>query len=339
MSIAPVFRPSWIALGLFLCGVLLGAAYLWHFHVRGNFAVVRAGSLYRSGQLRSNTLRDVIGRYGVRTVLNLRGAHPEAEWYQRQTDAIRVCGIEQIDIAISEDRLPWPAELRALVAAFDRESRPMLVHCWRGADRSGLACAVAQLLAGEAPDVARRQLSLRYGHLPWGRFAKPDDLLSLYDAWLASRRNGHTPDRFREWAAREYAPHGYRAGIEVRELPRVVAPGERFRVSCLVRNPTQTPWQFHHGARRGVRLSVAIPEAAIDKRAGFFERTVLSGQSIDLSVQIDAPTRPGRYAVIIDLVDEGRCWFRDAGSEPIERVLEVAETASSIACETESLSR
>ena len=42
------------------------------------------------------------------------------------------------------------------------------IHCRIGADRTGLACALFELVVRRRPaDLARRQLSWRYGHVPW----------------------------------------------------------------------------------------------------------------------------------------------------------------------------
>src|SRR5688572_14946556 len=35
-------------------------------------------------------------------------------------------------------------------------------------------------------------------------------------------------------------------------------------------------------------------------------------------LRVRAPIPPGRYRLAIDLVDEGRLWFAEAGSEPLE---------------------
>lgn len=300
------------------------AWYVWQICWLGNFHEVRRGELYRSAQLGSSRLASALRSYGIQSVINLRGAQPDADWFREQMSVVRDAGATQLDIEWSHDALPWPSQIEPLVSALENASRPILIHCWGGADRTGLACAIAELLAGAAPETARHQLSVRFGHLPIGPASHLDEFFALYQQALMTSSDRHSRDRFRQWLQHEYAPRGYRAEIVIQSIPDRVRPGESFAVSCLVRNPTQSAWQFHRGARRGIRMSVAIPTAGIDKRAGFFERTVSPGESIVLSVQLAAPRQPGRHELVIDLVDEGRQWFRDVGSPAVCRPLIVA---------------
>src|SRR6185369_17020498 len=101
---------------------------------------------------------------------------------------------------LSAKRHPPPSEIRRLIEVFDRTEYPVILHCARGSDRTGLASAVAVLLLtdGGLP-AARRQMWPRYGHLNAGRTALLDLFFDYYEAALASRGETHTPDRFRKW--------------------------------------------------------------------------------------------------------------------------------------------
>jgi hypothetical protein len=45
---------------------------------------------------------------------------------------------------------------------------------------------------------------------------------------------------------------------------------------------------------------------------------VAPGEHLGLRLRLRAPIPPGSYRLAVDLVDEGRLWFAEAGSEPLE---------------------
>src|SRR5204863_5012641 len=105
-------------------------------------------------------------RKNIRTVINLRGTSqrtPKEEWYIGECRATHDANVSQEDITLSAKRLPAPAEVRRLIDVLDRTEYPILVHCQRGADRTGLVSTAAVLLHTDATlDQARRQLWPRY---------------------------------------------------------------------------------------------------------------------------------------------------------------------------------
>ncbi len=48
-----------------------------------------------------------------------------------------------------------------------------------------------------------------------------------------------------------------------------------------------------------------------------FDMDVAPGRAIDLDVSAVLPDADTRYVLKVDLVDEGLCWFEDAGSKPV----------------------
>src|SRR5947209_8358851 len=81
--------------------------------------------------------------------------------------------------------LPPPNEVRRMIEVLDRSEKPVLVHCQRGADRTGLVSTSAVLLYTTATlGEARRQLWPRYGHIRGGRTTIIDQFFDLYESWL-----------------------------------------------------------------------------------------------------------------------------------------------------------
>jgi protein tyrosine phosphatase (PTP) superfamily phosphohydrolase (DUF442 family) len=171
-----------------------------------NFHVVVRGTCYRCAQPSVEQLRADVRYRGVRTVINLRGDCAPEAWYEDERRAARELGIEFVDVGLWASQPPPPEEIRRLVQALDHSPRPILLHCLRGSDRTGLASAVVLLLLTDAdPAAARRQLGICYGHLARGNWLAMDRFFDQYEIWLRDRGQQHTSDRFRRWACEEYA--------------------------------------------------------------------------------------------------------------------------------------
>lgn len=150
-----------------LPAVLLVAAWAGVQYGTGNVHQVAPG-LYRSGQLTAERLDGLIRSAGIRSVLNLRGAHPEESWWRDEAAVAARHGVDYRSLAISARSEPDDATMDEVAALVARMPKPLLVHCRGGSDRSGLASAVYELtVAGESPEEAGEQLSLLYGHFPF----------------------------------------------------------------------------------------------------------------------------------------------------------------------------
>lgn len=135
---------------------------------------------------------------GLRTVISLRGGVLFGSYpLEREVCARR--GIAFRRAVLRSRGLPSREELRALRALVAETETPVLFHCKSGADRAG-AMAAFWLILHEGRPVAEaaRQLSLRYGHVPFG----PTGVLDLFFARAAEAEARGVP--FIEWVETEY---------------------------------------------------------------------------------------------------------------------------------------
>ncbi|HEY1186311.1 MAG TPA: tyrosine-protein phosphatase, partial [Gemmata sp.] len=230
----------------------------------------------------------------------------------------------------SAKRFPAPAEMRRLVEVLDHTEYPIVFHCQRGADRTGLASTVAVLLQTDADlPRARRQLWPRYGHVAVGRTAVLDSFFDYYEAWLAARGEPHSPERFRHWVNNDYCPGPYRAQIALVGEARFPA-GRGFRVTVRARNTSIEPWHFTTG-RGGIRLRHTLTDSSgADLHrayAGHLVRTVAPGESIELVCGVP-PVPAGTYLFHADFIDGEPIELLDTafvqyGSEPLATTLTI----------------
>lgn len=133
----------------------------------GNVHTVVAGEYYRSAQPKPGAIATAAQEHGLKSVINLRGRHPGAKWYEAEKREAEAAGVQMIDFRMSDGEHMTHAEAFKLIDVLRDAPKPVLVHCLRGADRTGLASAL--YLAAIKKDTefnAELQLSLLYGHLP-----------------------------------------------------------------------------------------------------------------------------------------------------------------------------
>ena len=143
----------------------------------GNFHTVVPGKLYRSGQMTERQWTAYLQHYAIKSVLNLRGAHQGAGWYQEEVRAATQLGVTHYDVKLSAIREVDDAMLETILALMRRAPTPLWIHCLSGADRSGLIAAIYLFaIEGQQAEIAAHQLSLFYGHFPylWSRSGAMD---------------------------------------------------------------------------------------------------------------------------------------------------------------------
>ena len=155
--------------------LLLSASYFFYMEEQGNFHPITPGEAYRSAQLDRDEFEYYIKKYNIKSIVNLRGEHPDEPWYGEE---IKVCAeqnVKHYDIALSSSREPSEEDIRQLIEIFHSAPRPVLIHCQAGADRSGLAAAIWKVIVDKEPkSEAEKQLSIFYGHLPIGKTTAMD---------------------------------------------------------------------------------------------------------------------------------------------------------------------
>jgi protein tyrosine/serine phosphatase len=156
------------AVGLILVtGISLGgwAGYL---RASGNIHEIEPGAVFRTAQLSRAQLSSLLQDKHVRTVVNLRGPNPGRSWYDDELAATTRAGVRYVSLPMSANREPNEALLTRLIETLRTVEMPVVIHCEGGADRTGLAAALYELLVmGRSAEVASAQLSFRYGHFPW----------------------------------------------------------------------------------------------------------------------------------------------------------------------------
>ncbi len=133
-----------------------GALYARHEYVKYRPRVVEAGLLFRSRQLPEKVLGQ-LNRYGIKTVLDLRGdADEEPAVRKREEEIVRSQGIDFVFLPMTTSQVvPTEAQLQRFLELLRGPGRPVLVHCREGKVRTGMLVASFRVLYdGWSPDKA-----------------------------------------------------------------------------------------------------------------------------------------------------------------------------------------
>lgn len=162
----------------------------------GNFHTVKEDYVYRSAQLNDGPLEEKIKEYGIKTIINLRGAYPDEGWWQDEMAISRKYGIAHYDIRFSSSSIPRKDKLIELFEIFDNAEYPLLFHCLAGADRASLVAGIYKLQYEKTSlKEALKQLSFfRYGHI---NARSMDNFFKLY------KKFGKGKD-LRTWVEEDY---------------------------------------------------------------------------------------------------------------------------------------
>lgn len=140
-------------------------------------------------------------RDGIRTIVNLRNDHIGSA-FLLEKQACAKHGVTLVTFPMFSRDAPAKEQIFAARKLFETAEYPILMHCKSGADRAGLMAVLYRYIHEGVPlDVARKELSLRYGHV---RQADTGILDYFFDRYLAD--NARKPMPFFEWVETVYDP-------------------------------------------------------------------------------------------------------------------------------------
>lgn len=167
--------------------VLATGGYLGFLQLTDNFNPVIKGEVYRSGQFDGAELEAYAKAHGIRSVINLQGAHPGSVWYDEEIAMSRKLGLAHFDFRMTARKELTQARAAELISLMAQAPKPLLIHCKAGADRSGLASALyLAAIAKKGEAAAEAQISLYYGHisLPFSAAYAMDRSFEALEPWL-----------------------------------------------------------------------------------------------------------------------------------------------------------
>jgi protein tyrosine/serine phosphatase len=162
-----------------------------------NFATVVPGKVYRCNHPTPARLRRMAARYGMRTLINLRGRTGSGS-DALSREAARELGLTFHDMAFESRGAPQRERIVRLHNIYTSMQTPAIMHCKSGADRAGLAGGLMVLFEGGTAADALRQLSWRFGHVRQARTGILDAFFLRYQREAEGRKP------FLDWVRDDY---------------------------------------------------------------------------------------------------------------------------------------
>ncbi len=307
---------------MLVAGALGGGAYYYNFFVYGHFHVVLDGEVYRSAQPTPAMLDAWVPAHDLRTVINLRGKSSGAFYHEERASAERL-GIAMHDVKWSAVREPPQPALHRLIELLETAPRPLLIHCKRGVDRTGVASVMAQMaIGGRTYEEARPQLSLRYWRFP----DRDDDIAGVLYEYEKQRRAsglelGGWPE-FRRWALEDYRPGFYFVEISAPEEVTAIASAPVDVELRITNRSTKTlpagdpDRRFYVATFTGTSIE-ELPDEILGTTT-LERRDLAPGESLVLRHRFELPTKGEAGAKSFearhDIVESKVTWFARQGS-------------------------
>ena len=128
-----------------------------------NFHRVNEG-IYRGAQPKPGGLQ-LLRKLGIKTIVNLRDDDSRAQ--EEEADA-RSAGLRYFNIPFGRLGRPADKEIEQVLSTInDPENQPVLVHCKKGADRTGVVIAVYRITHDGWTSQQAKAEANRYGMKPW----------------------------------------------------------------------------------------------------------------------------------------------------------------------------
>ena len=164
------------------------------------------GGLFRINQPSPARLSAYKRRYGIKTVVNLRGQNEQLGWYRLEQKACHDLGLRLVNTQVYSRGLVDAARLEELRNIIQTIELPAVVHCKSGADRAGFFSVLYRhYRLGEPVEQAIAELALRYGH---SKSAKTGVLDYFFEQFLKVRSPRQS---FGHWATTQFSPESLQA--------------------------------------------------------------------------------------------------------------------------------
>ncbi len=167
------------------------------------------GPLYRANQPSPAKIRKYKRRYGIKTIVNLRGDNPLAAWQKLEHETCQRENIELRFARVQSREAPSREIILELKSLIESIELPALAHCKSGADRGGLfAVLYRHFRLGHPIEQAVEELHWKYGHF---KSAKTGVIDHFFQSYLHDRKPNQI---FIDWVATDYDREATTASFE-----------------------------------------------------------------------------------------------------------------------------
>lgn len=167
---------------------------------------------FRSSQPTMWQLRRVVRKYGIKTIINLKGANEESAYWAFEREQCAKLGVRLVDVKIASRGFPSHARLQLAHDVFASVEYPIWIHCKAGIDRTGIYATLYQHFRLGMPIEQTDQLRLwPYGHIRRSKAGKAGYFLEQYARYHREHPEVGLLEWSRDIADREQMEREFRA--------------------------------------------------------------------------------------------------------------------------------
>ena len=156
--------------------------------------------LYRSAQPTKSQLENIIKKYNIKTILNLRGKEHLKD-LKYEIDIAKQYDIDLISVSLKSRGFASKEELLNLIDTLKSMKKPALIHCKAGSDRTGFVAALYLIAVKNIPiKRALKELNFfPYLHIKYSQAGKMD---FFFERYMEFSKNKNIS--LREWIEKYY---------------------------------------------------------------------------------------------------------------------------------------
>ena len=151
--------------------------------------------MYRSSQPSPKQLKLFKKKYGLKTIINLRGENGLSA-YSLEKEACLKLNLELVNFRAYSRNPPKSEEIKILISLFNNIEYPALMHCKSGSDRTGVVATLYRILylKESVEEAFKKELHWKYGHIKSSHTGVLDYFFTQYLS-----ENQQNPKSFLDW--------------------------------------------------------------------------------------------------------------------------------------------
>jgi protein tyrosine phosphatase (PTP) superfamily phosphohydrolase (DUF442 family) len=152
---------------------------------------------YRSAQPTMSQLKRYSKKYGIKTIINLKGTNPAGAYFHFEKEKCEELGLTLVNVGIKSRGIPKPEQITQAKEIFESVEYPIWMHCKAGADRTGIYAVLYQYFKEHIPVAQTDQLAFwPFGHIKYSKAGKVD----FYFETFIRYQKEHPDTEFYDWS-------------------------------------------------------------------------------------------------------------------------------------------
>ena len=306
-----------------LFAIIIGfGGYMLGFRMHRAFRCIVPGKVYSAKQPSEKKLQQLIDKYGIKTIVNLRGYSPEHT--PGEVAVAEKNNIEFMTLSWSAHNTPRHPLLKRFIKEIETCQTPILIHCHSGIDRSGTAAAMAAMeIGGEDYYKAKKHSFVPPG--PWKRkkrknYVHVSDVFTEFEKYCMENKVTPSWVLMKEWANTTWQSYYSFYNVEY-TLPNEMTAGPDSEILVKVSITNKADRDIPAGVNK-FRLFAYLGDAIshnsafrlIGPESELPSENILPNETITIEQKITAPAKPGRYEVHFNIDTEWGYNFESHGS-------------------------